>query len=157
MPRDGSEAPVITLMPLVVGIVLAFAFLTLDTKTTGRRASHLRNRARSYRTHLFRLRVGRPRGRTVPRAWRPLGVLLYGAAAWVGFRRSAALLALGWAMHVVWDVALHLQGAGAEYTPGWYPWGCLSFDLVVAGAVLTACVPPRARRRRPGPRWQSLP
>jgi hypothetical protein len=77
-----------------------------------------------------------------------LGVLLYGAVAWVGFRKSAALLALGWAMHVVWDVALHLQGAGAEYTPDWYPWGCLSFDLVVAGAVLT--IPRYSPRTGPG-------
>ena len=65
-------------------------------------------------------------------------MLLYGAAAWLGFRVSAAVLALGWAMHVVWDVALHLQGAGAGYTPFWYPWGCVSFDLMVAGAVLAA-------------------
>ena len=30
------------------------------------------------------------------------------------------------------------QGAGAGYTPAWYPWFCISFDLVVAGGVLTA-------------------
>ena len=75
------------------------------------------------------------RGRSALEA---LGLLLYGAAAWIGFRKSTTLLALGWAMHPVWDVALHLQGAGAAYTPDWYPWGCVSFDLVVGGAVFVA-------------------
>ena len=72
-------------------------------------------------------------------------MLVYGAAAWLGFRKSIALLALGWAMHPVWDVALHLQGAGAGYTPHWYPWGCTSFDLIVGGAVFVSGV--QAERR----------
>jgi hypothetical protein len=72
-----------------------------------------------------------------------VGLLLYGALAWAGYRRSATVLALGWALHVLWDVSLHLQGAGAMYTPDWYPWACLSFDLVVAGAVLVTA-PSRA-------------
>lgn len=68
-----------------------------------------------------------------------LGVLFYGAAAWGGLRgRHYWLLAAGWAAHVAWDVALHLTGAGAEYTPSWYPWLCVSFDLVMAGAVLVS-------------------
>ena len=126
----------ITLIPLVIGIVLAFAFLTWTRKQpdAGRRIYAIGLGVTALIYFGFAL-VGRAGARSL--ALEALGVLLYGAAAWVGFRRSAALLALGWAMHVVWDVALHLQGAGAEYTPGWYPWGCLSFDLVVAGAVLT--------------------
>lgn len=67
-----------------------------------------------------------------------LGVFLYGAAAWGGLRGRHWLLALGWAAHVAWDVLLHLSGAGAEYTPHWYPWTCISFDLIVAGAVLAS-------------------
>lgn len=67
-----------------------------------------------------------------------LGVLLYGAAAWAGLRGRPWLLAVGWAAHVAWDVLLHLSGAGSEYTPGWYPWLCVSFDLVVAAAVLAS-------------------
>ena len=50
-------------------------------------------------------------------------------------------------MHPVWDVALHLTGTGAGYTPDWYPWGCVSFDLMVAGAVLAAA--PHAGRLPP--------
>lgn len=67
-----------------------------------------------------------------------LSVLLYGAAAWGGLRGRPWLLAAGWAAHVAWDVPLHMSGAGSEYTPGWYPWLCVSFDLVVAGAVLAS-------------------
>ncbi len=66
------------------------------------------------------------------------GVLLYGAAAWAGLRGRPWLLAAGWAAHVVWDVLLHLSGTGSEYTPHWYPWLCVSFDLVMAGAVLAS-------------------
>ena len=126
----------ITLIPLVVGIILAFVFLTWTRKQpdAGRRIYAIGLGVTALIYFGFAL-VGRAGARSL--ALEGLGVLLYGAAAWVGFRRSAALLALGWAMHVVWDVALHLQGAGAGYTPDWYPWGCLSFDLVVAGAVLT--------------------
>ncbi len=65
-----------------------------------------------------------------------LGVVIYGAAAWAGLRGRHSLLAAGWAAHVAWDVALHLRGGGAEYTPPWYPWSCVSFDLVIAWAVL---------------------
>jgi hypothetical protein len=67
-----------------------------------------------------------------------LGVLLYGIAAWLGLRGRPWLLAAGWAAHVAWDVLLHLSGAGSEYTPRWYPWLCVSFDLVVAGAALAS-------------------
>ena len=67
-----------------------------------------------------------------------LGVFLYGAAAWGGLRGRPWLLAAGWAAHVAWDVVFHLSGAGAEYTPHWYPWLCVSFDLVMAGAVLAS-------------------
>ena len=67
-----------------------------------------------------------------------LGVLIYGAAAWGGLRGRPWLLAAGWAGHVAWDVLLHLAGAGSEYTPPWYQWLCVSFDLIIAGAVLAS-------------------
>ena len=91
--------------------------------------------------------VGGPSARSL--ALEAVGVLLYGGAAWLGFRKSTALLALGWAMHPVWDVALHLTGAGAVYTPDWYPWGCVSFDMIVAGAVFVAGAPRTAGRQPP--------
>ena len=61
-----------------------------------------------------------------------IGLLVYGTAAWIGVRRWPWLLALAWAAHAGWDL-LHLSSA---YTPGWYPWACGSFDLIVAGALL---------------------
>jgi hypothetical protein len=127
----------ITLIELVVGIALAFAFLTWTRAQpdAGRRLYAIGLAVTALIYMVFAL-IGRAGARSL--ALEAAGVLLYGAAAWVGFRKSAALLAFGWAMHVVWDVGLHLQGAGAGYTPDWYPWGCGSFDLIVAGAVLTA-------------------
>ena len=65
-----------------------------------------------------------------------LGFIIFGAAALIGLRSFPLLLALSWALHVAWDVLLHLNGAGAAYTPSWYPWLCVSFDLVIAAAVL---------------------
>lgn len=65
-----------------------------------------------------------------------LGVVIYGVAAWAGFRGRHWVLKVGWALHVVWDVALHLRGAGVEYTPPWYPWSCVGFDLVIAVAIV---------------------
>lgn len=65
-----------------------------------------------------------------------LGVAVYGAFAWVGLRHWASMLALGWAAHVGWDLAFHLRGAGAAFTPAWYPWFCLGFDLPIAVAIL---------------------
>ena len=64
------------------------------------------------------------------------GVLLYGAVAWAGLR-SMPVLALGWAGHAAWDLMIHTRGTGATYTPDWYPWACVGFDLVVAIAILT--------------------
>ncbi|HEX2187315.1 MAG TPA: DUF6010 family protein [Longimicrobiaceae bacterium] len=64
------------------------------------------------------------------------GVLLYGAVAWAGVKHAPRLLALGWALHMVWDAALHLQGAPAQYTPGGYALLCIGFDLLVAGYIL---------------------
>jgi hypothetical protein len=125
---------------LVVGIALAFGFLVWTRRQTdgGRRFYAIGLAVTALIYVVFPL-VGGAGAQAL--GLEAVGVLLYGGAAWLGFRKSVTLLALGWAMHPVWDVALHLQGAGAEYTPGWYPWGCVSFDLMVAGAVFAAAAP----------------
>jgi hypothetical protein len=125
----------ITVIALIVGIILATPFLlwTRAQPDAGMRLYAVGLGVTALIYFVFAL-FGAAGGRSL--VLEAAGVLLYGAAAWLGFRVSAAVLALGWAMHVVWDVALHLQGAGAGYTPFWYPWGCVSFDLMVAGAVL---------------------
>ena len=132
----------ITQIALLVGIVLAFGFLwwTRGQPDAGSRVYAI-GLAVTAVIYVVSALIGGASARSL--GLEALGVLLYGGVAWAGFRTSAALLALGWAMHVIWDVSLHLQGAGAVYTPDWYPWGCVSFDLMVAGAVFTAAPPRR--------------
>jgi hypothetical protein len=67
-----------------------------------------------------------------------VGVAAFGGIALVGLRRrSPALLALGWALHPVWDVALHSSGAGLVYTPHGYVSLCIGFDLALALLIAT--------------------
>ena len=60
------------------------------------------------------------------------GVLLYGTFAWLAYKRSVIFLAIGWALHVFWDLWIHPNGHPG-YVPDWYPNTCLGFDLVIAG------------------------
>jgi hypothetical protein len=48
---------------------------------------------------------------------------------------TLAWLAAGWALHPIWDAALHLQGSGAAHAPEWYVVACISFDLPVAAYI----------------------
>ena len=61
------------------------------------------------------------------------GIGIFAALGMMGLRSSPWWLAAGWALHPVWDVALHYLGPGAAFTPQWYAIACVSFDLVVAG------------------------
>jgi hypothetical protein len=62
-----------------------------------------------------------------------VGVVLFGGVALLGlYRRSTALLVLGWALHPVWDVALHTAGIMEAYTPEGYVVACIGFDLLLA-------------------------
>jgi hypothetical protein len=61
------------------------------------------------------------------------GVLLYGGMGVAGVRGSAWWLAAGWALHPVWDMALHYFGPGHTFAPEAYAIACLSWDWVVAG------------------------
>lgn len=67
------------------------------------------------------------------------GIGLFGALAIAGTRSSAGWLAAGWALHPLWDVALHHLGPGGAFTPDWYAIGCVSFDLLVAGHIACRC------------------
>jgi hypothetical protein len=76
------------------------------------------------------------------------GVAVFGGIALLGLtRRAPALLALGWALHPVWDVALHSTGAGLQYTPHGYVPACIGFDLLLAMLIALgwAYTPARAR------------
>lgn len=61
-----------------------------------------------------------------------VGLLVFGAIAWLGARRWPSLVALGWMAHAGWDLALHPPVSGS-WAPEWYPPLCVGFDLVVAG------------------------
>lgn len=66
-----------------------------------------------------------------------MGIVVFAVFAFLGARRSGYFLAVGWALHVSWDVLLHPRNP-ASYVPWWYPPVCIGFDLVVAGAVFRA-------------------
>jgi hypothetical protein len=66
------------------------------------------------------------------------GVGIYGYAAVRGVRGSAWWLVGGWALHPVWDVALHWAGPGRAFAPAWYATSCLTYDLMVAGVAAIA-------------------
>lgn len=76
-------------------------------------------------------------GETVWLLVEAVGVAAYGSLAWLGLRRSALWLAAGWALHPAWDVGLHLVGEGAAVAPEWYATACISFDLLIAGYMVT--------------------
>lgn len=61
-----------------------------------------------------------------------IGVLLYGAFYVLSRNRSSHLLAVGWLLHPVWDVGLHLFGSGTSVAPEWYVTLCISLDITVA-------------------------
>ncbi|MCH7764498.1 MAG: hypothetical protein IIB95_12310 [Candidatus Marinimicrobia bacterium] len=64
-----------------------------------------------------------------------LGVLGFGMLALLGKRISYYVVSMGWLLHILWDVALHLQGPGAHVAPAWYAISCASFDLLLAGII----------------------
>nr|PZN81262.1 MAG: hypothetical protein DIU56_01095 [Pseudomonadota bacterium] len=75
------------------------------------------------------------------RSWMLLELLqavAFGSLALVGLRGSPYWLALGWALHPVWDVGLHFLGPGERFAPWTYAIACLSFDLVVALYIVLA-------------------
>lgn len=74
-----------------------------------------------------------------------VGTALTTAFATYGIlRRSPAIIALGWVLHPVWDVAFHTRGLGT-YTPDGYVVACLGFDFVLAGFIMMVAARSKAR------------
>lgn len=63
------------------------------------------------------------------------GVLIYGIFAYLGVKITPWFLAIGWATHVIWDVALHWS-EGIEFVPAFYPTACIGFDLIFAAFIV---------------------
>jgi hypothetical protein len=81
--------------------------------------------------------------------WLPVelaGVVLFGALALAGLRRSPWFLAGGIAAHgLLWDSWHHGR---ADFIPDWYVLGCLAIDLML-GAYLALEMPHFRTARRP--------
>lgn len=76
----------------------------------------------------------------VSRIWVLIELLqcsVFGAMALYGWRGSAKWLALGWALHPLWDFGLHYVGPGT-FAPWTYTILCISFDWVVAAYIVIA-------------------
>ncbi|HJP90662.1 MAG TPA: DUF6010 family protein [Pyrinomonadaceae bacterium] len=67
-----------------------------------------------------------------------LQVVAFGALGLAGWQGSAKWLALGWALHPLWDFLLHYIGPGQAFAPWTYAIACISFDWVVAAYILIA-------------------
>lgn len=65
------------------------------------------------------------------------GLLLYALFVLLAQRHNLIWLAIGWAAHPLWDMGLHWLGQEQSVAPEWYVFACLSFDLVMAGYMLT--------------------
>ena len=64
-----------------------------------------------------------------------VGVFIFGSMALLGLRDSAWWLAVGWALHPLWDVVLHLIGPGGSFASQPYAVVCITFDWVVAAYI----------------------
>jgi len=65
-----------------------------------------------------------------------LGVLCYGLFCLLGMRYQVGWIALGWLLHPLWDIALHLYGPGNHIISLWYTVPCFSFDVLVGLYIL---------------------
>ena len=67
-----------------------------------------------------------------------LQVVGFGVLGLNGWKGSAKWLALGWALHPVWDFGVHHLGPGRSFAPRGYVFACITFDWVVAAYILIA-------------------
>lgn len=67
-----------------------------------------------------------------------LQVVAFGTLGLFGWRGSPYWLALGYALHPLWDVGVHYLGPGSSFAPLSYTIFCLSFDWVAAAYIFIA-------------------
>lgn len=70
-----------------------------------------------------------------------MGVLVYLLFYVLAQKYGLIWLALGWLVHPVWDIVLHLYGPGQAVVPPWYAWACVSFDWAVVVYIVKQCQP----------------
>jgi uncharacterized protein DUF6010 len=76
-------------------------------------------------------------------------VIVFGALGLHGWRGSPKWLALGWALHPLWDFVLHYLGPGRAFAPLAYSISCVTFDWVVAAYILIYYRGANLRARNP--------
>jgi len=64
-----------------------------------------------------------------------LQVIGFSAMGLRGWKDSPKWLALGWALHPIWDFVLHYLGPGRAFAPLAYSISCITFDWVVAAYI----------------------
>ena len=64
-----------------------------------------------------------------------LQCIAFGTLGLYGWRGSAKWLALGWALHPIWDFVVHYLGPGRSFAPFNYAILCITFDWVVAAYI----------------------
>ena len=67
-----------------------------------------------------------------------LQAIAFGVLGLIGWRGPVKWLALGWALHPLWDFGLHYLGPGNTFAPMSYTIACISFDWVVAAYIFIA-------------------
>ena len=122
-----------TLIEIVIGVFLAIGFILLV-----RRSRSSAGEKRSFAIGLvvvaliyvgFGLFSGSLKWMLIELA----GVPIYAVFAWLGLKKSGWFLAVGWALHPLWDACLH--DSSTAFVPHWYIGGCIGFDLLVAGYI----------------------
>jgi hypothetical protein len=72
-----------------------------------------------------------------------LGTVLFGGLGLVGVWRAPSLIAVGWAGHVAWDLAVE-KASAAIYAPWWLPLLCVGTDIFLAGYIAALVWPRKA-------------
>jgi hypothetical protein len=92
---------------------------------------------------------------TTPRIWvliELLQVVAFGTLGLYGWRGSPYWIALGYALHPLWDFGVHHLGTGRSFAPLPYVISCISFDWVIALYIVIAYrLLHLASRRAPNP------
>lgn len=68
-----------------------------------------------------------------------VGLMFFLLLVWMGYQYSFWFIAMGWLLHVFWDLGLH-PAQTAPYIPQWYTWLCVGFDIIIALYLVTILV-----------------